>query len=102
MNPFTFGNPIKDPPAFTVGRRRSARSRTACSPRRTSPPPSSGRGASARPRSYITSPIPRSARDIGLTSDKFCLVYTDFQGLTDITPTRFWQRVLKKDVPLGL
>ena len=33
---------------------------------------------------------------LGFPPDKYCLVYVDFQGLTDITPTRFWQRVLKK------
>ena len=33
---------------------------------------------------------------LGLPQEEFCLVYMDFQGLTDITPTRFWKRVLQK------
>jgi hypothetical protein len=31
-----------------------------------------------------------------LLPDRYCMVYIDFQGLTDITPQRFWQRVLHK------
>ena len=38
---------------------------------------------------------PDVAEGYGLSKDKFCLVYIDFQGLTDITPVRFWQRVLR-------
>ena len=48
------------------------------------------------------------ADSLGLTPDKFCLVYVDFQGLTDITPHRFWQRAIcahllhqAKHIPVG-
>ncbi|MFC1997555.1 AAA family ATPase [Chloroflexota bacterium] len=43
---------------------------------------------------YLTDP--QVAADLGLTQENFCLIYLDFQGLTDITPARFWQRVLQK------
>jgi hypothetical protein len=36
------------------------------------------------------------AAGLGLSPEEYCLVYIDFQGLTDITPQRFWQRVLGK------
>ncbi len=36
------------------------------------------------------------AEGLGLSSDEFCIIYMDFQGLTDITPERFWQRILQK------
>ncbi len=39
---------------------------------------------------------PNNSSLLGLPPERFCLVYIDFQGLTDITPHRFWQRVLRK------
>ena len=39
---------------------------------------------------------PEVAPSLGLIPERYCLIYIDFQGLTDITPQRFWQRVLSK------
>ena len=39
---------------------------------------------------------PSVAAELGLPPDAYCMVYIDFQGLTDITPQRFWGRVLRK------
>jgi hypothetical protein len=39
---------------------------------------------------------PVVANKLGLPQVEYCMIYIDFQGLTDITPKRFWQRVLSK------
>ena len=96
MNPFTFGNPIKDPARFH-GRETEMRQITnrLLSSAHESTSIIGERRIGKTSLLYHLSHPEVSAR-LGLTSDKFCLVYVDFQGLTDITPTRFWQRVLKK------
>lgn len=96
MNPFTFGNPIKDPAHF-YGREAEIRQITnrLLSSAHESTSIIGERRIGKTSLLYHLSHPEVSAR-LGLTSDKFCLVYVDFQGLTDITPTRFWQRVLKK------
>jgi uncharacterized protein len=95
MNPFTFGNPIKDPTRF-YGREAELRQITnrLLSSAHESTSIIGERRIGKTSLLYHLSHPEVSAR-LGLTSDKFCLVYVDFQGLTDITPTRFWQRVLK-------
>jgi hypothetical protein len=96
MNPFTFGNPIKEPERF-IGRGAEIRqilNRLLSSAHESTSLIGERRIGKTSLLSYIAHPEV-SAR-LGLTPDKFCLVYVDFQGLTDITPTRFWQRVLKK------
>lgn len=96
MNPFTFGNPIKDPARF-YGRTADIRqivNRLLSSAHESTSIIGERRIGKTSLLSYLAHPEV-SAR-LGLTSDKFCLVYVDFQGLTDITPQRFWQRVLKK------
>ena len=95
-NPFTFGNPIKEPSRF-FGRKTEIRQivNRLLSSAHESTSIIGERRIGKTSLLYHLSHPEVSAR-LGLTPDKFCLVYTDFQGLTDITPTRFWQRVLKK------
>jgi hypothetical protein len=95
-NPFTFGNPIKDPARF-IGRQAEIRQ---ISGRLLSSAHESTSIVGER-RMGKTSLLyhlahPEVAAGLGLTSDHYCMVYIDFQGLTDITPARFWQRVLSK------
>lgn len=95
-NPFTFGNPIKDPSRFH-GREAEIRqitNRLLSSAHESTSIIGERRMGKTSLLHFISHPEV-SAR-LGLTADKFCMVYLDFQGLTDITPTRFWQRVLKK------
>jgi hypothetical protein len=96
MNPFTFGNPIKDPARF-IGRKAEIRqivNRLLSSAHESTSIIGERRIGKTSLLSYLAHP--EVSASLGLTPDKFCLVYVDFQGLTDITPTRFWQRVLKK------
>ena len=95
-NPFTFGNPIKDPARF-IGRQAEIRQ---ISGRLLSSAHESTSIVGER-RMGKTSLLyhlahPEVAAGLGLTSEHYCMVYIDFQGLTDITPARFWQRVLSK------
>jgi len=96
MNPFTFGNPIKDPARF-YGREAEIRQITnrLLSSAHESTSIIGERRIGKTSLLYHLSD-PKIAPGLGLTPDRFCLVYADFQGLTDITPTRFWQRVFKK------
>jgi AAA+ ATPase superfamily predicted ATPase len=96
MNPFTFGNPIKEPERF-IGRKAEIRqivNRLLSSAHESTSVIGERRIGKTSLLYHLAHPEV-SAR-LGLTPGKFCLVYVDFQGLTDITPTRFWQRVLKK------
>ncbi len=95
-NPFTFGNPIKDPQRF-IGREadiRQVTNRLLSSAHESTSIIGERRIGKTSLLEYLSNP--QVSAGLGLTPDKFCLVYVDFQGLTDITPTRFWQRVLKK------
>jgi hypothetical protein len=96
MNPFTFGNPIKDPTRFhgREGDIRQIVNRLLSSAHESTSIIGERRIGKTSLLYHLTHPEVCSR--LGLTSDQFCLVYVDFQGLTDITPTRFWQRVLKK------
>ncbi len=96
MNPFTFGNPIKDSQRF-YGRSAEIRQITnrLLSSAHESTSIVGERRIGKTSLLYFLS-NPQVAAGLGLTPDKYCLVYVDFQGLTDITPQRFWQRVLKK------
>jgi AAA+ ATPase superfamily predicted ATPase len=96
MNPFTFGNPIKEPTRFH-GRESEIRqivNRLLSSAHESTSIIGERRIGKTSLLYHLGNPEV-SAR-LGLTPDKFCLVYVDFQGLTDITPGRFWQRTLKK------
>jgi hypothetical protein len=96
LNPFTFGNPIKDPARF-YGRTAEIRqivNRLLSSAHESTSIIGERRIGKTSLLSYLAHPEVSARLD--LTPEKFCLVYVDFQGLTDITPQRFWQRVLKK------
>jgi hypothetical protein len=95
-NPFTFGNPIKEPARF-YGREAELRQITnrLLSSAHESTSIIGERRIGKTSLLYHLSNPEVGAR-LGLTPDKFCMVYVDFQGLTDITPIRFWQRALKK------
>jgi uncharacterized protein len=95
MNPFTFGNPIKESSRF-YGRETDLRqvvNRLLSSAHESTSIIGERRMGKTSLLYHLSDPV--VAEKHGLTPDKFCLVYVDFQGLTDITPTRFWQRVLK-------
>lgn len=96
MNPFTFGNPIKDPARFH-GRKAEIRhilNRLLSSAHESTSIIGERRIGKTSLLNHLANP--QVAEGLGLTPDKFCLVYVDFQGLTDITPQRFWQRMLSK------
>jgi hypothetical protein len=95
-NPFTFGNPISDPTRF-YGRKQEIRqivNRLLSSAHESTSVVGERRIGKTSLLNYLANP--QVAAGLGLAPDKFCLVYIDFQGLTDITPQRFWQRVLGK------
>ena len=95
-NPFTFGNPIKEPERFH-GRKAEIRqilNRLLSSAHESTSIIGERRIGKTSLLNYLSNP--ETAKALGLVSDQFCLVYVDFQGLTDITPQRFWQRVLGK------
>ena len=95
-NPFTFGNPINDPDRF-FGRRAEIRqivNRLLSSAHESTSIVGERRIGKTSLLNHLTNP--EVSLGLGLDPDRFCLVYVDFQGLTDITPQRFWQRVLGK------
>jgi serine/threonine-protein kinase len=96
MNPFTFGNPIKEPERF-IGRSAEIRqivNRLLTSAHESTSIIGERRIGKTSLLNYLSNR--EVATGLGLTPDRFCLIYVDFQGLTDITPQRFWERVLKK------
>lgn len=95
-NPFTFGNPIRDPARF-YGRREDIRqvvNRLRSSAHESTSVVGERRIGKTSLLKHLDNP--EVAAELGLPPDEYCLVYIDFQGLTDITPQRFWQRVLRK------
>ena len=95
-NPFTFGNPIRDPDRF-IGREQEIRqitSRLLSSAVESTSIVGERRIGKTSLLLYLSNP--GVATRLGLTPERYCLVYIDFQGLTDITPQRFWQRVLNR------
>ncbi|MEW6716987.1 MAG: AAA-like domain-containing protein [Chloroflexota bacterium] len=96
MNPFTYGNPIKDPTRF-IGRKAEIRqivNRLLSSAHESTSIVGERRIGKTSLLYHLSNP--HVAAMLGMAPEKYCLVYVDFQGLTDITPKRFWQRVLKK------
>jgi AAA+ ATPase superfamily predicted ATPase len=95
-NPFTFGNPVRDPARF-FGRRQEIRQITG---RLLSSAVEStsivGERRIGKTSLLLYLANPEVVKTLGLKPDQYCLVYIDFQGLTDITPQRFWQRVLSR------
>jgi hypothetical protein len=96
FNPFTFGNPISGPDRF-YGRKQEIRqilNRLLSSAHESTSLIGERRIGKTSLLNYLSDPELASA--LGLAREHFCLVYVDFQGLTDITPQRFWQRILGK------
>lgn len=95
INPFTFGNPVSTRDRFfgREGDIRQVISRLLSAGESTSVVGERRIGKTSLLK-YLANPD--TAPELGLPPEKFCLVYIDFQGLTDITPVRFWQRVLRK------
>jgi len=95
VNPFTFGNPVSTTERFygRQGDLRQVISRLLSAGESTSVVGERRIGKTSLLK-YLANP--ENAVPLGLPRDKYCLVYIDFQGLTDITPQRFWQRVLRK------
>jgi len=94
-NPFTFGNPIRDSERF-IGRTEDIRqitNRLLSSARESTSIVGERRIGKTSLLKYLTNP--EVAESFGLKNDEFCIVYIDFQGLNDITPQRFWQRVMR-------
>jgi len=96
VNPFTFGNPIRDPQRF-YGREREIRQIVG----RLLSPAFESTSVVGERRFGKTSLLAylanaEVAAELGLSPDQYVLVYVDFQGCTDITPVRFWSRVLRK------
>jgi AAA+ ATPase superfamily predicted ATPase len=96
VNPFTFGNPIRDPARF-YGRKEDLRqivNRLRSSARESTSVVGERRIGKTSLLKYLDDKD--VADGLGLPPVEYCMVYIDFQGLTDITPQRFWQRVLRK------
>lgn len=95
-NPFTYGNPIRDPARFH-GRSEELRqivNRLRSSARESTSIVGERRIGKTSLLKHLANP--QVAQGLGIDPESFCLVYIDFQGLTDITPQRFWERVLRK------
>lgn len=96
MNPFAFGNPIRSPACF-IG--RDAELRQIVNRLRSSAHESTSIVGERRiGKTSLLKHLEDEevAAELGLPPEEYCMVYMDFQGLTDITPTRFWQRVMQK------
>ena len=96
INPFTFSNPISDPSRF-YGRKQEIRqivNRLLSSAHESTSIVGERRMGKTSLLKYISNP--QAASSLRLAPEQYCLVYIDFQGLTDITPRRFWKRVLHK------
>ena len=94
-NPFTFGNPIRDHERF-IGRQEDIHqiiSRLTSSAHESTSIVGERRIGKTSLLKYLSNPA--VAEKIGLPKDEYCTLYIDFQGLTDITPIRFWNRVLR-------
>lgn len=95
QNPFAFGNPIREADRF-IGRDRAIRqiiSRLLSSAHESTSIVGERRIGKTSLLKHLADPD--VATSYGLNKENYCLVYIDFQGLTDISPVRFWQRVLR-------
>lgn len=95
VNPFTFGKPVRDPGRFygrereirqIVGRLLSAFESTAVV----------GERRLGKTSLLLHLADRQVAASLGLDPERYVTVYVDFQGCTDITPVRFWSRVLDR------
>jgi hypothetical protein len=96
QNPFTFGNPIREASRF-IGRREELRqvvNRLLSSAHESTSIVGERRIGKTSILMHLADKP--SASLLGLVPERFCLIYIDFQGLVDITPQRFWGRVLTR------
>ncbi|MFZ0534101.1 MAG: AAA-like domain-containing protein [Anaerolineales bacterium] len=96
QNPFTFGNPIREPGRF-IGRQEELRqvvNRLLSSAHESTSIVGERRIGKTSLLMHLADKS--SANLLGLVPDRFCLIYIDFQGLIDITPQRFWSRVITR------
>ena len=96
QNPFTFGNPIREPGLF-IGRQAELRqvvNRLLSSAHESTSIVGERRIGKTSLLMHLADKS--TARTLGLVPERFCLIYIDFQGLVDITPQQFWARVLKR------
>jgi len=95
-NPFTFGNPIRSADRF-FGRTEELR-QIVNRLRSSAHESTSIVGERRIGKTSLLKHLEKKkvAEELGLSGDEFCMVYMDFQGMMDITPERFWQRVLQK------
>ncbi|MEE4193886.1 MAG: TIR domain-containing protein [Anaerolineae bacterium] len=95
-NPFNFGNPIRNPERF-IGR-QSDLNQVVKRLRSTAHESTSIIGEERIGKTSLLKYLENkeNADALGLSPDVYCMVYIDFQGLADITPSRFWGRVLQK------
>lgn len=95
-NPFIFGKPIHEPGRF-YGRQQEVQqiaNRLLSSAHESTSVVGERRLGKTSLLNYLSHR--EVAAGMGLTPDRYCLIYVDFQGLTDITPLRFWKRVLSR------
>lgn len=96
VNPFSFGNPVRDPAHF-YGREREIRQivgRLLSSAFESTSVVGERRIGKTSLLTYLANP--EVAAELGLTPDRYVLIYMDFQGCADISPVRFWSRILRK------
>ena len=95
-NPFTFGNPIRDPSRF-FGRKEEIRQivhRIRSSAHESTMIYGERRTGKTSLLKYLSNTA--CTADLGLDSDSYPLIYTDWAALGDLTPFRFWYRILRK------
>jgi len=96
QNPFTFGNPIREPERF-IGRQEELRqvvNRLLSSAHESTSIVGERRIGKTSLLMHLADKS--AAIQLGLVPERFRLIYIDFQGLVDITPQRFWSRVLTR------
>lgn len=95
-NPFAFGNPVRDPAHF-YGREQEIRQivgRLLSTAFESTSVVGERRSGKTSLLNYLSNP--HIAERLGLNPSQYLMVYLDFQGCADITPARFWNRVLHK------
>lgn len=93
-NPFTFGNPIRQPERFYGRKAELGQVATRLLSGALESTSLIGERRSGKTSLLKYLAHEQGAAQLGLTPGRYCMVYIDFEGLTDITPMRFWQRVL--------
>ena len=95
-NPFSFGNPIRQPDRFynRSSEIRQITSRLLSSAHESTSIVGERRMGKTSLLKHLANP--QVSQALGLSMNQYCQVYIDFQGLTDISPQRFWERVIKK------